>query len=259
MSLEESHIISKGYSPKAMAMFSPCVGLVALLLLHPSIQASDLDPYMTTNANQQQEIVDKHNSLRRAVQPPASDMLKMEWNSEAASHAQSWVNQCLLKSSPPESRKLNGVVCGENIFMSSIILSWSQVIQKWYDEGKTFEYGSAATSTNTKIRVYTQVVWYNSYQVGCAVAFCPGQPVFKYFYACQYCPAGNREDKISTPYTKGEPCGACPDACDNGLCTNPCKYKDVYTNCPEMKKLYGCDIPLMKQCPASCKCTTEIK
>lgn len=41
------------------------------------LKASDLDPYMTTNVNQQKEIVDKHNSLRRAVQPPASNMVRM--------------------------------------------------------------------------------------------------------------------------------------------------------------------------------------
>lgn len=239
-------------------MFRLCVVLYpSLLLLLPSIQASDLDPYMTTNVNQQQEIVDKHNSLRRSVQPPASNMLRMAWSPGAASNAQSWANKCLLKSSTPESRIVDGMNCGENIFMSSIILTWSQVIQKWHDQGKNFVYGSGGTSGNTG--VYTQLVWYSSRLLGCAVAHCPAQAVYDYFYVCQYCPAGNRVDQIKTPYKKGEPCGDCPNACDRGLCTNPCTEKDEWTNCPDMKKLYGCDIPLMKKCGAACKCTTEIK
>ncbi|KAJ7345437.1 hypothetical protein JRQ81_001387 [Phrynocephalus forsythii] len=240
-----------------MAMFGLFVGLVALML-HPSIQAADIDPYMTTKANQQRVIVDKHNSLRRAVKPPARNMLRMEWNSQAASHAQSWANQCSLKQSTYESRMINGKSCGENIFMSSIIVPWPYVIQKWFDEGKNFQYGSGATSPNARIGVYTQVVWYNSYQVGCAVAVCPGQPVYKYFYVCRYCPAGNRIDQINTPYKKGTPCGDCPKACDKGLCTNPCKHSDKYINCPGMKKTYGCGIPLMKDCQASYSSTHAV-
>lgn len=32
-----------------------------------------------------------------------------------------------------------------------------------------------------------QLVWYNSYQVGCAVAYCPRNQ-YNYFYVCHYCP-----------------------------------------------------------------------
>lgn len=33
-----------------------------------------------------------------------------------------------------------------------------------------------------------QLIWYNSYQIGCAVAYC-SKNQFNYFYVCQYCPA----------------------------------------------------------------------
>lgn len=35
---------------------------------------------------------------------------------------------------------------------------------------------------------HLQVVWYNSHQVGCAMAHCP-KSKYTYHYVCQYCPA----------------------------------------------------------------------
>uniref|UniRef100_A0A663MMR1 Cysteine rich secretory protein 2 n=1 Tax=Athene cunicularia TaxID=194338 RepID=A0A663MMR1_ATHCN len=117
----------------------------------------------------------------------------------------------------------SAVQCGENLFMSSAPYSWSDVIQAWHSEEKNFEYGTGAKTQDAVIGHYTQMVWYNSYQTGCAVAFCPNS-TFKYFYVCQYCPAGNLRSSINTPYKAGKPCGDCPDACENGLC-------NVYSNC----------------------------
>lgn len=151
------------------------------------------------------------------------------------------------------------VDCGENLYMSTAPSSWSDAIQAWYDEVKDFKYGVGATTEGAVIGHYTQVVWYKSYQIGCAVAYCP-KSTYKYFYVCQYCPAGNRVDLMKTPYKEGKPCGDCPNACDNGLCTNPCKFQDLYSNCPQLEKDYGCANDFVKQnCPASCQCKTEIK
>uniref|UniRef100_A0A663MJF0 Cysteine rich secretory protein 2 n=1 Tax=Athene cunicularia TaxID=194338 RepID=A0A663MJF0_ATHCN len=167
--------------------------------------------------NQQKLIIDTHNTLRRGVKPTASNMLKMLWCPPAAKNAQNWANQCTLKHSPATLRRTT-VQCGENLFMSSAPYSWSDVIQAWHSEEKNFEYGTGAKTQDAVIGHYTQMVWYNSYQTGCAVAFCPNS-TFKYFYVCQYCPAGNLRSSINTPYKAGKPCGDCPDACENGLCS----------------------------------------
>ncbi|KFQ17414.1 Serotriflin, partial [Merops nubicus] len=176
-----------------------------------------LDALSTSRADQQKLIVDKHNALRRAVKPTASNMLKMEWSRPAAENAQKWANQCTLTHSPVNMRTTN-VPCGENLFMSSAPFSWPYAIQAWYNEVKDFKYGTGATTRGAVIGHYTQVVWSKSSQIGCAVAYCPNRE-YKYFYVCHYCPAGNLISSIPTPYKAGPPCGDCPNACDNGLCS----------------------------------------
>ncbi|XP_061478281.1 cysteine-rich venom protein helothermine-like [Rhineura floridana] len=233
---------------------------LAAVLYQPTVQASDSSAsLMTTNVNQQNEIVNKHNDLRRRVQPSAKNMLKMNWNNVIAQNAQRWANQCNLKHSSQQSRLIDGTGCGENLYMSSAPNSWSDAIQAWYNEVKDFAYGSGAKTRGAVIGHYTQVVWYKSNEVGCALAYCSAQPIFKYFYVCQYCPAGNYADKMATPYSTGQPCGDCPNNCNNGLCTNPCKENDKYTNCADLKNQWGCGKPIMQDCKASCTCTTEIQ
>ncbi|XP_067414455.1 cysteine-rich secretory protein 3-like [Emydura macquarii macquarii] len=240
-----------------MILLAAFLGLAAVLR-QSTAQNPALASLSTDEADQQGEIVDKHNALRRGVIPTASNMRRMEWSPAAAGNAKSWANECILSHSPPDRRKTT-VNCGENIFMSTAPYSWSNVIQAWYNEVENFEYGIGPTTPEAVIGHYTQVVWYNSDQIGCAMAFCP-QNLFKYFYVCHYCPAGNYINLMKTPYKSGAPCGDCPNACDNGLCTNPCKYVDIYSNCPALKKFPGCAHPMVKKnCPGSCRCTTEIQ
>ncbi|NXB07875.1 CRIS2 protein, partial [Cnemophilus loriae] len=211
----------------------------------------------SSRAEQQKLIVDRHNALRRGVKPTASNMMKMEWYPPAAENAQYWANQCTLRHSPPNLRRTN-VLCGENLFMSSAPFSWSDVLQAWYNEEKNFKYGTGARTKGAMFGHYTQLIWYNSYKVGCGVSYCPTGP-YKYFYVCQYCPAGNNPMQIAMPYRSGPRCADCPGHCDKGLCTNPCKYQDLLGNCKNLKMLFGCSHSLVKKkCPASCKCTTQI-
>ncbi|KFV70905.1 Cysteine-rich secretory protein 2, partial [Dryobates pubescens] len=211
----------------------------------------------TSRADQQKLIVDKHNELRREVSPTASNMLKMEWSPAAANNAQKWADRCALRHSTPDMRRTT-VGCGENLFMSSAPFPWSDAIQSWYDEVNVFEYGVGEKTPGAVFGHYTQLIWYNSYQIGCAIAYCPMNR-FNYFYVCQYCPSGNNAMQIATPYRSGPKCADCPGHCDRGLCTNPCKYQDHYANCNNLKELFGCNYPVVKEnCPATCRCTTQI-
>uniref|UniRef100_A0A452I942 ShKT domain-containing protein n=1 Tax=Gopherus agassizii TaxID=38772 RepID=A0A452I942_9SAUR len=240
-----------------MILLAVFLGLAAVLQTSTG-QTPELDSLPTDNINQQKEIVDKHNALRRQVIPTASNMLRMEWSPAAAKNAKSWANNCTLSHSPPNKRRTMN--CGENLYMSTAPNSWSNAIQTWYNEVGHFMYGNGSTIPNAMIGHYTQVVWYRSYQIGCALAFCGAQKYYKYYYVCHYCPAGNDINLMNTPYKSGPVCGDCPNACDNGLCTNPCKYVDMYLNCPNLKVFPGCTNSMIDAiCPASCRCTTEIK
>ncbi|KAM3861053.1 cysteine-rich venom protein-like [Diretmus argenteus] len=242
-----------------MFTFLCALGLFAALQV-PGTSAEDLEDTLQqdsvlTSSSDQQEIVDKHNTLRRDVQPTASNMLKMSWNSEAAANAQRWANTCSMNHSPASSRKISTSGCGENLYMANAKNPWSNAVQAWYNEVKDWRYGKGSFNGG-EVGHFTQVVWYRSNQVGCAVAYCPNAK-YKYFYVCQYCPPGNYQ--YTHPYKSGPSCGDCPNACDNKLCTNPCPYADKFSNCPDLKKNYGCsNSSVASWCPASCKCTNEI-
>ncbi|XP_041951822.1 serotriflin-like [Alosa sapidissima] len=215
----------------------------------------------TNNPAVQKDIVNKHNELRRSVNPTASNMLKMSWNSEAAANAQQWADACTETHSTSSKRSISTSGCGENLFFSSAPLSWDDAIQAWFNEDKHYKYGQGPIG-NATVGHYTQVVWYRSNEIGCGVAYCPNGG-FAYFYVCHYCPPGNvffkGHNGYAYPYKEGPPCGDCPDACDNGLCTDPCPYNDNYGNCPEIAKSWGCsNTNVADWCPASCKCQGKI-
>ncbi|XP_048155772.1 cysteine-rich venom protein-like [Corvus hawaiiensis] len=242
--------------------------LTAIFLLAALLHQFDGQgfPYKKVNAfsfphfkpQKEKQILELHNEIRRSVTPTARNMLKMVWSEKAAKNAQKWASQCGMKISPRDKRVINGVTCGENVLLSSYPRTWADAIQVWYSQSSNFKYGYGAISKNVNVESYTQLIWYNSYKVGCGVSYCPTGP-YKYFYVCQYCPAGNNPMQIAMPYRSGPKCADCPGHCDKGLCTNPCKYQDFLGNCKNLKILFGCSHPLVKkECPASCKCTTQI-
>ncbi|XP_068926792.1 cysteine-rich venom protein VAR8-like [Petaurus breviceps papuanus] len=165
--------------------------------------------FSTHNTSTQREIVNKHNELRRMTNPTAANILKMR-ERDICIHLFFFL--------------VAG--CGENIYMSTAIKPWSDVIQDFYNEVKDFQYGYGPTK-KAVIGHYTQLVWATSHQLGCALTHCPHEK-FQYFYVCHYCPAGNikrsdRPDALYKPYKRGKACSDCPDHCDNGLCKKQIK------------------------------------
>ncbi|KAJ8269848.1 hypothetical protein GJAV_G00107510 [Gymnothorax javanicus] len=194
--------------------------------------------------------------FRSMVHLNATNMLKMSWNSEAAANAQEWADTCSLAHSTASQREISTSGCGENIYESNTTDSWESAISAWNSEGENYEYGVGSVN-GEQIGHYTQLVWFRSNQVGCAVAHCPNART-QYFYVCQYCPAGNTQ--LHHPYAEGHPCSACPNNCENNLCTNPCPKYDTYANCGYVAARYSCDYPIIAFfCPASCQCHDKIK
>ncbi|XP_021074064.1 cysteine-rich secretory protein 1 isoform X2 [Mus pahari] len=226
-------------------------------LLQDNSQDNSFEKLSTTKTSVQEEIVSKHNQLRRMVSPSGSDLLKMEWSHEAQVNAQQWADKCTYSHSPIELRTTN-LKCGENLFMSSYLATWSSAIQVWYDEYKDLTFSVGPKQPGSMVGHYTQVVWNSTFQVACGVAECPENPL-RFFYVCHYCPGGNYLGRIYTPYTAGEPCASCPDYCEDGLCTNSCGHEDNYSNCEDLKKTLPCEHPLLKEgCKATCLCEGKI-
>ncbi|XP_054835403.1 serotriflin-like [Eublepharis macularius] len=239
------------------------VTMVLMISLTAVLQQSagqhpDFASLSTRHSDQREEIIDTHNDFRKNVNPQARNMLKMEWDSTAAKNARRWARKCLFNHSQAYERTVNGKACGENLFMSTVPTSWTEVTQAWGNEKNYFKYGYGSV-TGDAVGHYTQVVWYRSFQIGCSVAHCPGSK-YTYYSVCHYCPAGNIVGSVNTPYKTGRPCGDCPGNCEDRLCTNPCKHANVYSNCPDLAQSPGCNHLMVKDnCEASCRCPTEIK
>ncbi|XP_038235975.1 glioma pathogenesis-related protein 1-like [Dermochelys coriacea] len=175
--------------------------------------------------------VNAHNNFRSKVNPPASNMFHMSWDSALAKSAKAWAKRCHFDHNV--YLKVRGKVhpnftpVGENIWTGSLSLfSVSAAISKWYNEVTDYDF-----ETHYCTRMcghYTQVVWATSYKVGCAVQFCPSVTGFKGLtngahFVCNYGPAGNYPTQ---PYKTGAACSDCNgEKCVDQLCENPEREK----------------------------------
>uniref|UniRef100_A0A8D1NSR7 SCP domain-containing protein n=1 Tax=Sus scrofa TaxID=9823 RepID=A0A8D1NSR7_PIG len=154
------------------------------------------------------------------------------WDPELAKIARSWASSCQFAHNkqlkPPYRLHPNFTSLGENLWTGSLsIFSVTSAVTDWYNEVEYYDF-----KTQRCARVcghYTQVVWAESYKVGCAVQFCPRVAGFDTLrngahFICNYGPAGNFP---TWPYKKGSTCSACPsdDTCLDNLCTNPKRDK----------------------------------
>lgn len=73
--------------------------------LLPQVSASAQLTTTASNNAVADYIVAKHNCLRSSVSPSATDMRKMEWNSESQVLAQSWANNCQYKHNNATQRQ----------------------------------------------------------------------------------------------------------------------------------------------------------
>ncbi|CAL4068444.1 unnamed protein product [Meganyctiphanes norvegica] len=108
---------------------------------------------------------------------------------------------------------------------------WDAAIQSWYDEVKNMPASLvnsfAQHPTGKVISQYTQVVWAETYEVGCGAIHYPDTAAGIVFpeakiYVCNYGPGGNW---LSSPvYLTGPAASNCPDGNSSdyaGLCAPP--------------------------------------
>jgi len=157
-----------------------------------------------------EEGVSAHNAVRAkanqgqyAGQPIPNPQLKeLSWDNNLAESAQQYANQCVWQHST------NRVNTGENLYVQASSsagtqTSISQAVDSWAGEYQFYDFGSTTCQAGEMCGHYTQIVWRDSLQVGCAVASCnpivspdgtplfPSEFPFSNFIVCQYGPAGN--------------------------------------------------------------------
>ncbi len=130
-----------------------------------------------------QTILTAHNGHR--AKHCVSDLT---WSAQLAAGAQAWASACksngsggFAHSSEAWSSE-NGF--GENLYWGTNATATSAV-EWWYGEIRNYNF--AAPTWNGSVGHFTQVVWRNSAQVGCAMASCGGMNL----WVCRYAPTGN--------------------------------------------------------------------
>ena len=119
-----------------------------------------------------------HNAARARVK-----VAPLAWSDRLAALAQNWADTLLARKEfvhRPNSKY------GENLFdMTGAGASAWQVVDGWAAEARTYDYD--ANTCSGVCGHYTQIVWGDTKEVGCAVARGGGREV----WVCEYAPPGN--------------------------------------------------------------------
>jgi hypothetical protein len=139
----------------------------------------------SAGSNDVQTILEAHNGYRAQVGVPP-----LQWSSELAGQAQSWANQLAATSSLGNER---GIPFGQNAisYHPNKGDSYPQALDAWGSEQQDYIPGIfpdvSRTGSIAAVGQYTQMVWRNTTEVGCAVA---GDQYYAVL-VCFYNPPGN--------------------------------------------------------------------
>ncbi|XP_057977295.1 pathogenesis-related protein 1A-like [Malania oleifera] len=130
--------------------------------------------------NSPQDYLDAHNAARGEV-----GVVPMVWNDTVAAYAQHYALEraadCNLEHSSEDPY-------GENIAEASYDCSAGAAVQLWVDEKKYYDYATNTCAPDQVCGHYTQVVWNQSTDLGCAKVLCYNGYTF---VTCNYYPPGN--------------------------------------------------------------------
>ena len=153
---------------------------ILIILLFPFIVISQ-----NLNSQEIQEFLDYHNKYRTDLSLP-----NLKWSKKLASKSLKWGkkirrNNCQsIKGTFHSDDEING----ENIAWNSKYLeSPAGIVELWASEKKFFVYRDYPSCCKDICGHYTQIIWKDTQEVGCAVVSCGEDQV----WICKYYPAGN--------------------------------------------------------------------
>ena len=144
-------------------------------------------PHIIYAQNSQQDYLNAHNVARARV-----GIKNMVWNSTVAAYARIYANRrrgdCNLVHS--------GGPYGENLAEGSGTFTGTTAVNLWTTERTYYDYTTNTCASGHICGHYTQAVWRNSDQLGCARVQCTNNGWW--FVICNYYPRGNYVGQV--PY-----------------------------------------------------------
>lgn len=187
-----------------------------------TVSAADINTILTVSNNYRSKVaLGNEKRGNPGPQPKATNMRKLSWDTELANMAQTYAQRCVYAHDT--CRDVSRFQVGQNLFIDmstaqTTTVNWTKAITSWYDEvtGITpAAFSSFPSPFSPTIGHYTQLVWGNTYLVGCGIASFKDSTYYqktypyKMLYVCNYGPSGNF---LGQPvYAKGTTTGtACP-------------------------------------------------
>ena len=160
------------------------LGVAAIAV--PSLGVEPVNPFA-------QRLLDAHNRERADAGVPP-----LEWSDKLAREAREWADTIALEGRMRHADRATRGTSGENIWMGTAgRFSAEDMIDTFTRERRYYRHRAFPDISTTgrwqDVGHYTQVVWRNTQQVGCAVA----QNGEDDFLVCRYWPAGNWEGEIA--------------------------------------------------------------
>ena len=142
-----------------------------------------------------------HNAIRASVpspQPvPDPPLPALVWNQELADYAQTHADTCVYAHSDNNERtNALGQWVGENLAANSGQgYDPYSITNLWAAEAADYDYATNTCADGEQCGHYTQIVWRETTQIGCAKANCPTLTNTAFtdaeYWVCEYMPGGN--------------------------------------------------------------------
>jgi len=165
----------------------------------PQQQINNSNTAVLTKQQRFSDVLNSHNKVRNKHNLPP-----LKWSNKLANYSQEWANhlgrghQCQMfhrGGQPP---------FGENLYISSAEvwregngrevdrkispITITEVVNAWASEEKFYNYQQNRCQPGQQCGHYTQIVWKDTKEVGCAMKVCPDK---SQTWVCSYNPAGN--------------------------------------------------------------------
>ena len=144
---------------------------------------------VVSQTNFQQEILNAHNKYRQQV-----NISPLTWSNQLANDAQIWADQLARLGGTRLQHDSNTNGQGENLWLgTSNRFSYTQMVDGWgqeiqYLNSTQFNLNTVSSTGNwSDVGHYTQIVWKQTKQVGCAISTAGGNDIL----VCRYTPQGN--------------------------------------------------------------------